>query len=152
MIHCKYGLIVIHFRVAYDYFISNIVYLLLQEFLSNIISVDDIPMKKVTNFIWSYYLIELLSHLAIICLKSRHKKITHLIYYMYVFLSMNQWYMIFYFFLLISSRLADTPLQEHESSSANIPTRFAIPMQKNFRSAIQKENAEIEPCVYWHSA
>ena len=56
------------------------------------------------------------------------------------------------FFLLISSRLADTPLQEHESSSANIPTRFAIPMQKNFRSAIQKENAEIEPCVYWHSA
>ena len=94
----KYGLIVIHFRVAYDYFISNIVYLLLQEFLSNIIRVDDIPMKKVTHFIWSYYLIELLSHLAIICLKFRHKKITHLIYYMYVFLSMNQWYMIFYFF------------------------------------------------------
>ena len=26
------------------------------------------------------------------------------------------------FFLLISSRLADTPLQEHDSSSANIPT------------------------------
>ena len=31
-------------------------------------------------------------------------------------------------------------------------------MQKKFRSAIQKENAEIEPCVlkyhnsYWHSA
>ena len=56
------------------------------------------------------------------------------------------------FFLLISSRLADTPLQEHDSSSANIPTNYAVLMQKNFRSAIQKKNAKIEPCVYWHSA
>ena len=78
----------------------TLVYLLLEEFLSNIISVDDIPMKKVTYFIWSYFLIELLSHFAIICLKFRHKKITHFIYYIHVFLSMNQWYMIFLFFFM----------------------------------------------------
>ena len=54
---------------------------------------------------------------------------------------MNQWYMIFFFFFLyVSSRLADTPLQEHESSSTTIPTRFAILVQKKFRSAIQKKN------------
>ena len=141
MIYCKYGLIVIHFRVAYDNFISNRVYLLLEEFLSNIISMDDIPMKKVTYFIWSYFLIELLSHLAIIYLKFRHKKITHFIYYIHVFLSMNQWYMIF-FFLLISPRLADTPLQEHDSSTANIQTSCVILMQKNFRSVIQKKTRE----------
>ena len=51
------------------------------------------------------------------------------------------------FFLLISSRLADTPL---DSSSANIPTNNAVLMQKNFRSAIQKKNTE-ENRVYWHS-
>ena len=51
-------------------------------------------MKKITYFIWSYYLIALFItfSLAIICFKFRHKKITHFIYYIHVFISMNQWY------------------------------------------------------------